>query len=332
MTKPTRESLRATMTLGDEPEKGGPRPFKMVAYTGAKVARLWGEAVFDLGGIKVPTPLPILLNHDSDKIVGHAHKATMTDDGLVLEGVVTDKTPEGRMVAALGHDGFPWTASVGLTDLQWEDVDADAEVEVNGQKLKGPLSVARAAECYETSFVSAGPADRKTAAAVLTQEATTTEGGPMTPEEFASEFPDVVKAWQEEGRAAAVAGLQALQAQFPGRTDLVLKAYTDANGCQLEAQAGLAVLLHEALTAAPAEAIEAEEPKAKRATLTRDEKVAKLAEQAGSPGLGFVAPEELADAAQTTLTPEQEWDKSEALRAEFVTLSAYKAFLKRQGA
>lgn len=314
------------MTLGDDPVEGGPRPFRMVAYTGAQVSRLWGSAVFDLGGIKVDTPLPILLNHDESKIVGHATKAQLADEGLILEGVVTDKTPEGRMVAALGKDGFPWTASVGLTDLQWEELDAGAEAEVNGMKLKGPMSIARAAHCYETSFVSAGPADKRTAAAVLKHE--TKEGQAMTPEDFASEYPDAVKAWQEQGRADAVAGLAKLQETFPGRTDLVLKAYTEAEGDELKAQAGLAKLLHEALTSVA----EVEPAPKKKASLTKDEKVERLADQAGNPGLGFngASRQELTQSGTEELTPEDRWERSASLRAEFGNrLSAYKAFLKR---
>src|SRR6185503_15427099 len=60
-------------------------------------------------------------------------------------------------------EGFPWQASVGIDQGSVESVKEGTEVEVNGQKLRGPGTVFRKSTLREASFVALG-ADPKTSA------------------------------------------------------------------------------------------------------------------------------------------------------------------------
>lgn len=343
MKRPESLQLHGKVELGKSEKAAGPRPFSMLAYSGAVVERGWGKAVFDLAGMSVPLPLPMLLNHDGNKICGTATEAEVTEEGLQLRGVITDKTEHGRLVIDLGRDDpddppFPWTASVGLQGIKWEELDADQVADVNGQQLEGPLSVGRLSSCYETSFISAGPADANTHAAVLRGEESTqqSEEGPMTPEEFASANPAAVEAWKAQGKLAAVGTLSTLLAMFPGAAEQVVDAFTQAQGEELPAQAAMAGALFQRLQsqqeqqqlaqAAPAAAPAAP---AKAQQLAHAPQVEQLAAKARvAPGLGFSghAREHLTaepvDAVELSALPideriKLEWERSPRERLEF---------------
>lgn len=241
------------VALAKSERKDGPRPFSGLAYTGAVVDRLWGKAVFDLEGMEVPQTLPALLNHNASEIAGTIGGSKVDSEGLQIQGVVTDKTETGRMVIDLGRDDpddppFPWTLSVGLCDIKWEELREDQVAEVNGRQVEGPVSIARSCLCYEISFISAGPADKNTHAAVLRGEETTQQKeGPMDPKEFAAAHPAAVEAWKAEGRLATVKVLTALLAMFPGAAEQVVDAVIKGEGQELPAQAAMASVLYQRL-------------------------------------------------------------------------------------
>lgn len=143
------------------------RKFRMVAYTGAEFGRAFGRAVVDISGIERPEKLPILLNHCADDVVGYATSSAVDRSGYVLEGVVSRATAAGRQVAEMSDEGFPFTASLGVYIMVKEDVAEGRTVEVNGREHRGPLQVWRRTTLYETSFLTANPADPSTTAAVM---------------------------------------------------------------------------------------------------------------------------------------------------------------------
>lgn len=158
-------SARAEVLRGE----GKARRFRMVANTGAEFARSFGRAVVDLSGVKVPGKLPILLNHDANRVVGYADRSERTSEGLVLHGclVATDAAAE---VSRLADQGYPWTASIGLCIERVEQVKDGDSARCNGREVSGPLAVWRCATLTETSFISANPADRATSVALLSGE------------------------------------------------------------------------------------------------------------------------------------------------------------------
>lgn len=341
-TRDARVNLDATrIELGPETEAGGKkvRRFKMTAYTGAPVQRWWGRAVFDLAGLEHGDQVPMLFCHDGTRIAGHADKAEITPAGLELEGVVSSRTEEGRLVAELADDGFRWQASIGVEVISWEEVREGFEVEVNGRALMGPISVARRSRLLETSFLPSG-ADGDTRAEVMAPPQKETV---MDPKAFAAANPAAVEAWKKEGQELgakqAREGLSAYLAAFPGREAWAAARYTEGKSL-LEAKAALADVLGEELAAARAgqEKDAAAGAAAGAAKADDQATLARLRAEAGNPGVGFAgaARQDPAGENLSAMEPEvrlrKRWLGDAKLRAEFANnLNAYLAYASREG-
>lgn len=163
------------------------RRFSAVGYSGEPITNhpYWGTVAFDLTGMQVPNPMPMLMGHDPDKIAGFSQQFDLNGK-LNLEGVLSKTTQFGKDVAALADEGFPWQMSVRIKPLVLEEIAPGAFSEVNGKILNGPAVVFRKSKISETSFTPIGW-DDKTSATVLSfttpsQEATMA----MTPEELAA--------------------------------------------------------------------------------------------------------------------------------------------------
>lgn len=200
--------LKAEKASDGKPSR---RTFRMTAYTGASFARCWtikGKAklvqlVIALDGMEPISGrgLPMLVDHGAfhgSAGVGPAGVARSSKveegEGYVLEGDLVE-TEEGRHVASLADQGFPWTASVGVRCLEEKELAEGDELEVNGLKLKGPdVYVWTKSALYETSFITAGPADAATSAEVLhdmgdeIKQLTTTPAVPIDRAQLEAEF------------------------------------------------------------------------------------------------------------------------------------------------
>lgn len=166
-----KETLQSQIALEKPTTPEAPRRFRMRAYSGAPIERRYGLVAFDVSQIAGFTKLPMLINHDPDKVAAFADGLERAPDGgLDLVGTMVS-TEYGKEVVRLSDEGFPYTGSIGIElDGDVEDVAEGKEVLVNGKNLKGPVRVWRASHLFETSFVTAGPADRNTQAVVLTDE------------------------------------------------------------------------------------------------------------------------------------------------------------------
>lgn len=255
----------------------GLRPFSMLAYTGAEVSRWYGRVVVDMAGMSVPNKLPILLNHDCDRVAGYATAHELTEKGLTLKGsLLTGES--GPRVAQMSDDGFPLTASVGVTITATEEIEAGKTAKCNGKTVEGPLTIWRKTSLFETSFVTANPADKNTSASALTQEKS------MKPEDFLKANPDAVKAWKDEAakaeRATLMTNLGALLTAIPDRPEFVIAQFSKGADV-LAAKAALCdVLTAEAKAPKPAPA------PAPAANPVLDA----LKQKAGNPGAGFDGP------------------------------------------
>lgn len=158
------EWIQAQASSGEEPR---PKRFSMVAYTGGamQVSAYGLPVVIDLAGLRAEAPVPILLDHDSAQIVGHADEVERTDTRLALRGVISGASQAAEQVVASAAAGFPWRASVGVRPDKMEFVGEDVSVTVNQKSLKGPLYVARKAMLGEVSFVAVA-ADSRTSVKV----------------------------------------------------------------------------------------------------------------------------------------------------------------------
>lgn len=119
----------------------------------------------DLASLSMPaTEVPVLFNHDPNRIVG---RATVVNDGrqlTVTQGRFSAVTDDGKQVAALMGEGHPWQLSVGLNGKTF-DADRNKPMKLNGRTLAVD-AVMRDGRLLEFSFVPSG-ADPKTYAARL---------------------------------------------------------------------------------------------------------------------------------------------------------------------
>jgi hypothetical protein len=146
--------------------------FKGIAYTGGEIrpAGFYSRIVVDLSGLKVPSQKrPILLNHDTGKIVGHSDSVTV-DGKIAVEGVISGVGDAAAEVVGSSANGFPWQMSIGASLDRVISVDEGEKVEVNGRTFTGPILVARKTTLGEVSFVPIG-ADGKTSAKVAASAA-----------------------------------------------------------------------------------------------------------------------------------------------------------------
>lgn len=264
-TFPTRVRLisPAPLALGfGDPESDERGVVEGLAYTGAAVTLGgFGKGIIDLAGIDIPrVKVPLLLQHDPEKIVGFTTKLGPGDGGIELGGKVLesdDPASPANTVRNAARQGFPWQMSLGLDVGQGEDdieeISRDQEVEVNGIAFAGPGLVFRSTSVNEVSFVPLG-ADRDTRAVVMAdaprtfatpQEeevmATETPTPSISPKEIKAAFPDdqtfaleaICEGWSVEMAKAKYADVLAKKLQASE------KARAEAESAKVEMAADL---------------------------------------------------------------------------------------------
>lgn len=144
-----------------------PKRFTMSAYTGGKLNLGYGvPVVVNLEGMKVPrNDLPILRQHDAERIVAHTDQIEKSERRLKVSGVMSGVGEAAQEVLALAANAFPWQASIGASVEQMDFVERGETVKVNGRNFEGPIYVAAATTLREVSFVPIG-ADGATSASV----------------------------------------------------------------------------------------------------------------------------------------------------------------------
>jgi hypothetical protein len=150
------------------------RRFEMTAYTGGamRVRGFSSPIVIDLEGMSgIAGSRPIYLNHDPEKLVGHADQITIQGSNLLAAGVVSGGGAAAQEVTAANDAGFPWQASVGAAILKSEELPTGRTAVVNGNTITGPATIARKSRLGEISFVPLG-ADDQTAARIAARKKT----------------------------------------------------------------------------------------------------------------------------------------------------------------
>lgn len=252
------------------PESGdesGPR-FRMKLYTGTVLEHFFfGRTIMDLGTIKAAKlPMPALMQHDGDRIVGVIDTFNAGFDiGVAAEGELYDDTEEARILAGRLKRKFPYEASARFRPGHIVVIPEGRSMEVNGQKVDGPAEAWFDVEIREGSFTPFG-LDRKTEASIaagsgqtvdlraaLDKEKTIMEKekqneGEITEEDVnldelkASAREEGVTAGIEEAKASEKKLLGELKAAFPERAQFVLDQF-EAGHSVLEAKAVLSDLL-----------------------------------------------------------------------------------------
>lgn len=154
--------------------ESGPRRFRCAAYTGKDVARVFGRMVINVEGIKVPTRMGMLLEHDDMRGVAVCDGASKTGGKLKLEGYFLDDVAskgEASALIAKADQGWPLKMSVGIRFTKHSFYEEGVEFEVNGRKLRGPMVCVDECDLFETSFIHVNPADLDTEASIMRAKA-----------------------------------------------------------------------------------------------------------------------------------------------------------------
>ncbi len=167
MTNPNSLSLNycdLKLQAKSESEGEGQRTFEMVAYTGDAMSVGWPfPVVVSLSGLDATNKSrPILLNHDTGKIVGHTTEVTVGED-VAVGGVISGVGSFVDDIVALSDNGFPWQASVGLSVRDVQFLKPGKTKEVNGRSIEGPAYIVNKSSLGEVSFVPLGADDNSSA-------------------------------------------------------------------------------------------------------------------------------------------------------------------------
>jgi hypothetical protein len=129
--------------------------FLIEAYTGEVIDRWWGMLSIDIKGIKAKNQIPVLMNHNPDKIVGYSTR-TFIDNSFFVSGKFSGVTDSAKEAKGLAGEGFPWQASIGVKPIKIMALEKNGKAEVNGKMLEGPAEIWLESEVIETSFVPLG--------------------------------------------------------------------------------------------------------------------------------------------------------------------------------
>lgn len=147
-----------------------PSRFEILAYTGGKL-NVDGydlPVVVDLSGLEADTTIPIVVKHDTsdDMVLGQVTPDGIDNDGqrLFLSGLITadpELSPSVKRIIAMSGKGHNWQASIGAAVEETRDVPPGEVVNVNGQQIEGPFTLAVRSVLRETSVLGMG-ADKNT--------------------------------------------------------------------------------------------------------------------------------------------------------------------------
>jgi hypothetical protein len=170
--------VEVTAKMGDD---GQPKPatFEIVAYNGGVLAtpaymqKFGMPVVIDLSGLETAPSVTANMDHDQAQRVGHVTETRNDGRQLILAGIVSGTGAAANEVIANAKQGYPWQASVEAVPLvPLEKIEAGKSVTVNGQRIDGPVLIARKSRLYGVAFLARG-ADSTTSVKIAATAATT---------------------------------------------------------------------------------------------------------------------------------------------------------------
>lgn len=133
--------------------------FELDAYSGGIMypelsGVYWdGPVVISIDGISVRDDvIPVHRSHDTDRPVGHGN--VELGERIKCSGVFSIDNADSREILAGAKGGFPWRASVGLSNMMWVIAEPGQSVEANGKTYDGPILHVISADLDEVSFVT----------------------------------------------------------------------------------------------------------------------------------------------------------------------------------
>lgn len=168
---PSQFSFECALDLQAAKDDKSPPTFHINAYNGGpmQVNGFYDPVIVELSGVKTANKsIPILNNHDPDRIVGHSTSVTVSAKDIVVDGVVSGVGFHADEVVKSASNGFPWQASIGASVEKGLFLEEGEKTSVNGKEVKGPLVIAKSVLLREVSFVPLG-ADSSTSAKVAAE-------------------------------------------------------------------------------------------------------------------------------------------------------------------
>lgn len=162
------------------------RPFEMIVNTGEPIRGhwYWGDFIFDLSGLESrKDSIPVLREHDVERVVGFTEGLEATESGLSVKGQLVLSEPDAQKVANLSDASYPWQASMFFTVSVMEEVQSGETVEVNGREYAGPMMVMRKWRLREVSFCTLGADEMTHAQALGEMKRRKEKMGEQTPKE-----------------------------------------------------------------------------------------------------------------------------------------------------
>ena len=252
--KGQRQALRLSMPVDfAQDDDGTGRTFLITAYTGQIVNSWWRDIVIDVSGIKTKKKIPILREHQRDRVVGQG-AAFKKDNTLFVSGPFSKKTKDAQEVLDLADEGYPWQASIGVRPKQVRVLESAKDTDtVNGKKVSGPLEIWAESQVGEVSFVSLG-ADDETAAISMTEDTDTVsvkilktekqeiEKMDLTLELLKKDAPELLKQIQDEAHAKGLSeGTEAGSEAELNRVTQILEADAEITATKQAITEGLTI-------------------------------------------------------------------------------------------
>ena len=174
-TIPETLNLKAALQIKAAQNKGDQPRFKLFANSGEPMMLegFFDPVVIDLEGVTIDRePLPVIMDHNPAKRIGHTDRVAVNAKGIFAEGRVSSSMGVAEGFVKDAKAGFPFQVSVGAEIKKGYFVEEGETVEVNGKTHKGPLIVATQTRLRELSITVLG-ADPKTQALVASKGVST---------------------------------------------------------------------------------------------------------------------------------------------------------------
>jgi hypothetical protein len=146
------------------------RTFSGIAYSGKVIKNhpFWGDLAFDVSTMSSKPRIPILFNHDMEKIVGSG--TLEFSDAVKVSGSISPTTKYGQEAYALiKEEGFPMQESVYIEPESIFNLPKGDKMTVNGQQLVGPATIFRGGKIKEVSLTPLG-ADSETSTTMFNDQ------------------------------------------------------------------------------------------------------------------------------------------------------------------
>lgn len=129
---------------GESFAKSDGKDFEMLGYSGKIIKNhwWWGDLIINLRGMKFPKKkVPILMQHNIERKVGFAPKPDISQNNLRFDSITYLDTDDSLKFREQSKEGFPFEASISVNDVKVVRLEKDAKMEINGLKVKGPITI-----------------------------------------------------------------------------------------------------------------------------------------------------------------------------------------------